>query len=204
MKILLPILLLSFSAELWAQSGELWLIGGGSVLLNKGIGSPSSDGTQDDIKLGDGYRAGFRFAFNSSGRIGHEIQYAFNRTKLADNVGAVLGDAGSAGMGIHQGGYNLLYYFPATQEVSKVRPFVTGGVHFSDFVLPRSAALHGRDVKVGFNLGAGVKVRISPLFALRFDVRQYETGEPNWSDVLVRQRGLLLQTEVSAGFGIYF
>jgi hypothetical protein len=107
-----------------------------------------------------------------------------------DNTGAILGDAGSAGTAIHQGGYNLLYYFPATKEGLKMRPFVTGGVHFNDFVLPGSAALQGSSVKAGFNGGAGVKVKISTLFALRFDVRQYETGKPNWG-VLANQHGLL-------------
>jgi hypothetical protein len=203
MKIILPLLLLSFSSELWAQSGELWFGGGASILSNRGIGSPSSDGKPSDVQLGDGFRIGFRFAFNSAGHLGHEIQYAYNRTNLMDNTGAILGDAGSAGTAIHQGGYNLLYYFPATKEGLKMRPFVTGGVHFSDFVLPGSAALQGSSVKAGFNGGAGVKVKISTLFALRFDVRQYETGKPKWG-VLTNQHGLLHQTEASASLGIYF
>jgi hypothetical protein len=81
---------------------------------------------------------------------------------------------------------------------------VTGGVHISDSVLPGSAALTRTSLKPGFNVGAGVKIRISTLFALRFDVRQYEMGKPNWGGVLVNQGGLLHQTEASAGFGIYF
>jgi hypothetical protein len=35
MKTFLPLLLLSFSGELWAQSGELWFNGGASILLNR-------------------------------------------------------------------------------------------------------------------------------------------------------------------------
>lgn len=204
MKTVLPLLLVVFSGALRAQSGELWLSGGASILLTRAIGSPAPDGNPSAVQLGDNYRAGFRFAFNSAGRIGHEIQYAYNRTNLTDNSGAILQPAGSAGMAIHQGGYNLLYYFPGTKEESKVRPFVTGGVHFSDFVLPASAAIQGSSVKVGFNGGAGVKVKISTLFALRFDVRQSETGKPNWGGVLLNQQGLLHQTEASVGFGFYF
>jgi hypothetical protein len=204
MKTCLPLLSLAFSGVLWAQSGELWFSGGASILANRNIGAPFSDGQPDDVRLGNGFRAGIRFALNSSGHLGHEIQYAYNRTDIRDVTGSVLGDPGSAGMAIHQGGYNLLYYFRPTNEEQKVRLFVTGGVQISDSVLPGSAALTRTSVKPGFNVGAGVKVRISTLFALRFDLRQYETGKPNWGGVLVNQRGLLSQTEASAGFGIYF
>jgi opacity protein-like surface antigen len=204
MKTFLPLLLLGFSGALWAQSGELWFSGGASILANRNIGSPFSDGQPDDVRLGDGFRAGIRFALNSSGHLGHEFQYAYNRTRVTDVTGVVLGDPGSAGMAIHQGGYNLLYYFRPTNEEQTVRPFVTGGVHISDSVLPGSAALTRTSIKPGFNVGVGVKVRISTLFALRFDVRQYETGKPNWGGVLVSQGGLLHQTEASAGVGIYF
>jgi hypothetical protein len=203
-KTILPLLLLSYSGELWAQSGEFWLSGGASILLNRDAGSPLSDGNTSDVQLGDGFRVGFRFTFNSAGHLGHEILYAYNRTNLTDNTGAILGDVGSAGTAIHQAGYNLLYYFPSAKEGLKVRPFVTGGFHLSDFVLPGSGSLQGNSVRPGFNGGVGVKVRISPLFAVRFDLREYVTGMPNWSDVLVRHGGILSQTEASAGFGVYF
>ena len=215
MKIILPFSLILFSAALRAQSGELWVNGGASILLNRTIGSQAFladrstgskalDGTASDVQLGDNYRVGIRFAFNSAGRIGHEIQYAFNRTNLHDHVGVILPQPDSAGMAVHQGGYNLLYYFPGTKEESKMRPFLTAGVHVNDFVLPASATLQGSSVKVGFNGGAGVKVKISTLFAMRVDIRQYETGKPNWGGVLLNQKGLLHQTEASVGFGFYF
>jgi hypothetical protein len=85
-----------------------------------------------------------------------------------------------------------------------MRPFVTAGVHFSDFVLPGVAAMQGSSVKAGFNYGAGLKLRISTLFSVRFDLREYETGKPNWNDLLYHQSGLLHQTEASAGFGFFF
>lgn len=72
MKTLLPLLLLAFSGALRAQSGELWLSGGASILANRNIGSPFSDGQSSDVRLGDGFRIGARFAFNSAGHIGHE------------------------------------------------------------------------------------------------------------------------------------
>src|ERR1035438_9151353 len=177
MKRFLPVLLILFGNALRAQSGELWFSGGVSILENQNIGSPYSDGQSGDVRLGDGFSAGIRLTFNSSGHIGHEIEYAYNRTSVTDVTGVVLGAPGSVGMAIHQGGYNLLYYFPAMNEERKVRPFVTGGVHISDSVLPGAATLSRTSVKPGFNFGGGVKVRISTLFAVRFDLRQYRSEE---------------------------
>lgn len=204
-KCMLAWLVLSTSA-LFAQSGELWFSGGASLLAPKNIGSPSPDGDQSDIRLGDGFRFGFRYDLNSAGHIGHEIQYAYNRTDLTDNTGAILGDAGSAGVAIHQAGYNVLYYLHETREALKVRPFLTAGVHFSDFVLPGSGGPQGSSVKFGGNFGGGVKVRLSPLFAFRADVREYMTGKPSWDQLAVTHSGigLLFQTELSAGFGVIF
>lgn len=205
MRHFLPTLLLLSANALQAQSRDLWLIAGASILLNKDLGSPAPDGAPDDARFGTGgYRFGFRLGFGASGHIGHEIQYAYSRTGFNDRTGAILGDPGSAGMGIHQGGYNLLYYFKDAGEDSKVRPFVTGGVHISDFPLPGSAAVQRSSVKFGFNYGAGVKVRVSTLFSVRFDLREYETGKPGWNGLMFNQSGLLHQTEASAGFGIFF
>jgi hypothetical protein len=204
MKILLTLLLIGFSGVLYAQTGELWFSGGASILSNHQLGSTAPDGNPADVLLFNGHRVGLRFGFNSDGHIGHEIQYAYNRTDLRDNTGLILPDEPRVGMAFHQAGYNFLYYFTAIKEGSKIRPFVTGGAHFSDFVLPGKATSQGSSVKAGFNYGVGVKVRISTLFAFRLDLRQYETGKPNWSDILFKQNGLLHQTEASAGLGIYF
>jgi hypothetical protein len=204
MKKCLPVLILVASSTLWAQSGTLWFSGGASILANGNIGSPFPDGQTSDVQLGNGFRLGFRFDFNSAGRIGHEIQYGYNRTNFVDNTGKILPDAGSAGTAIHQGGYNLLYYLRARKEESKVRPFATAGFHFSDFVLPGSGGPQGGSVRPGGNLGAGAKVRISPLFGFRVDVREYITGKPDWNGLLYKGGGPLYQTEISAGFGVYF
>jgi opacity protein-like surface antigen len=204
MKTFLPLLLLGLSGELWAQSGELWMSGGASILSKRDIGAASPDGTPDDVQLDHGFRIGCRYGYNSAGHIGHEIQYAYNRSAFNDNTGTILPDVGSAGMAIHQGGYNLLYYLDATNEGSKARPFATVGVHFSDFVLPSSAVSQGGSLKFGVNYGGGIKFQISPLFGVRIDIRGYDTGKPNWNGLLVKQSGILHQTEASVGFGIYF
>ena len=204
MKKVLPVLIILVGNVLRAQSSELWFSGGASILTDHQLGSTSPDGKPADVLLFNGHRVGIRFGFNSAGHIGHEIQYAYNRTDLRDNTGVILADQPRAGMAIHQGGYNFLYYFIATKEGSNIRPFVTAGAHFSDYVLPGKATSQGSSVKAGFNYGVGVKVRLSTLFGIRLDLRQYGTGKPNWSDLLVNQSGLLQQTEASAGLGIAF
>ena len=203
MKRYLPVLFVIFSGAVWAQSGELWFDAGESILSNRNLGSPLvPPGPPTDVQLDNGFRFGFRFGFNTGGRMGHEIQYAYSRTHFIDNTGAVLGAVGSAGMAIHEGGNNFLYY--ATPEGSKIRPFATAGVHFANFVPPGSSATSGGgSTKFGFNYGAGLKVRLTSKYGIRFDVREYEMGKPSFN-ILRNQSGLLRQTEVSAGVGILF
>jgi hypothetical protein len=203
MKKYVPILIVAASSALWGQSNEVWLNGGASLLASANIGSPTRGGDIRDVKLGSGFRVGVRFDYNSSGHIGHEFQYAYNRADFIDNTGKILPDVGSAGMAIHQFGYNILYYQNA-REGSKIRAFATGGFHISDFVLPTAASISGSSVRRGGNVGAGVKIKLSPLFGFRFDVREYITGKPNWNGVLSARGVPLSQTEISAGLGVNF
>ena len=194
MRKLLPVLLILCAGAAWGQSGELWFDAGASILSNNGIGSSSPAGTPNDIKLDNGFRFGFRFGINSSRFFGHEVQYAYSRTHLLSS-GV---DAG--GMGIHTGGYNFLGY--GMPEGSRIRLFGTAGVHFSNFVPPGSSALSGGGTtKFGINYGAGVKVKLTSLWAARFDIRRYETPKPF---DLFQQQGWLHQTEVSTGVGFLF
>ena len=194
MKTLLPLLLLAGCGTAWAQSADVWFSAGQSLLSNNGIGSASATGNKNDYSLDDGFRFGFRFGFNSSGRLGHEIQYAYSRTHL------IASGADTGGMAIHTGGYNLLGY--VTPEGSRFRPFGTAGVHFSNFVPPGSSATSGGgSTKFGLNYGGGVKVKLTTIWGLRFDVRRYETRKP--FDLFVKD-GWLHQTEASAGVGILF
>src|SRR5579864_6962198 len=202
----LPVLFVIFSGALWAQSGELWFDAGESILSNRNLGSPFSTisgGRPDDVQLDNGFRFGFRFGFNTGGHVGHEIQYAYSRTHFIDNTGAIFGAVSSPGMAIHEGGYNFLYY--ATPEGSRIRPFATGGLHFANFVPPGSSASYGGgSTKFGFNYGGGVKVKVGSKFGVRFDVREYQMGKPDFGGILQNRSGLLRQTEVSAGFGLLF
>ena len=189
----------------FGQSRELWLDAGASILSGTNrIGSPFSDGARSDVQLNNGYRLGFRFDWNTRGSFSHEFQYAYNRMDLTDNTGVILSGSPTAGMAIHQIGNNVLYCLPA-KEGAKLRPFVTAGVHFSDFVLPGSANPTGSSVKPGGNFGVGAKLRLSQLFGGRFDLREYVTGKPNWDSTLFRQGpSAMFQTEATAGIGVHF
>ncbi|MDX2154553.1 MAG: outer membrane beta-barrel protein [Bryobacteraceae bacterium] len=185
----LPLLALLFcSPAAFSQVAEIGVHGGVSRLSGKEIGQLN---TGEQLSLDDGWRLGFRLTLNNSRFFGHEFFYAYNRSQL------VYPDF-KQGMAIHQGGYNFLVY--ALPEGSPVRPFVTGGGHFSNFVPPgSSAAQGGGDTNFGFNYGGGIKVRVSPIFLIRFDVRQYQTGKPF---DLPGADGRLRQLEVSAGFSL--
>lgn len=175
-------------APMFPQSAEFAITGGASRLNNSGLGSLS--GTS--YRLTNGWRLGFRTTLNTWRFFGQEFGYGYNRTQLSS-------PAGDFGMAIHQGFYNLLAY--ATRDESKIRPFAAAGGHFNNYTPPgTSVTSGGGSTKIGFNYGGGVKIRITPIFAIRFDVRQYQNGKP--FSFLQDRKGLLGQLEVSAGFGI--
>jgi opacity protein-like surface antigen len=198
MRRLLVILLLASSSPAWAQFTEFWFSAGQHLLHNKDLGTALTfGGSKSDYQLTDGFRFALRAVFNSTGRTGHEVQYAYNRTQLRLNTATGPVDTG---MAIHQGGYNYLLY--GTGEGIRVRPFATGGIGFSNFVPPGASAARGQgSTKIHFSYGGGVKMRVTSIFAVRFDVRQYTSPKP--FDLPLKQ-GWLRQTEVSAGLGVYF
>ena len=200
MRILAVVLALAFSSAAFGQTGEFWFNFGESELANNGIGSPLAfGGSSSDYSLASDWRFSLRFDFNQGEHFGHEIQYAYNRTQLKDNIP---GEQSSTGMAFHQGGYNFLYYV-LTKSDSKVRPFATAGFQFDDFVPPgASGAYGGGSNKFGGNFGVGVKVHLHGIWAARFDAREYVTGKPSFG--LVGTSGPLWQTELSAGVGIGF
>jgi hypothetical protein len=174
--------------------GEAALSFGESVMKDNVLGiTPDLSGTQ--LTANNGFRVTGRFTLNTRRFIGHEFGYGYSRTKL----GAV-GLSGTESMPTHQGFYNFLLY--GTPEGSKIRPFVTGGGQFTTFVPPGASATYGTGTtKYGGNFGAGVKVKITSMFLIRLDVRDYVMGKPF---TLVNQSGALHQIEASAGLGLYF
>jgi hypothetical protein len=199
MKNLALLFLLTCSAPAaWAQYGEFWGSFGQNFLSNKGLGTLATiGGSKDDVRLSNGFRFGFRIAFNGDTLAGHEIQYAYNRTHLQIGTGTA---ATSQGMAVHMAGYNYLLY--ANHEGNRMRPFATGGVGFANYVPPGSSASQGGGSnKFGVNYGGGVKVRVAGPYAVRFDFRQYTTPKPF---SLPLAGGWIRFNEVSGGFGIVF
>ncbi|MGE5570897.1 MAG: outer membrane beta-barrel protein [Rhodospirillales bacterium] len=183
------------AATALAQVGEIAISGGASRMNKNSLGSFVDDtgGTTDVLATTD-FRLGVRLTFNTQSHFGHEIGYAYNHGNL--KIGPV-----EYGMPVHQGMYNFLVY--ALPEGSRLRPFATGGVHFSTFYPPGASVFEGNGVtKFGYNYGAGLKIRVSESWIARFDYRDYVTGKPDFG--LPNRNGMLHQIEISAGFGLAF
>jgi opacity protein-like surface antigen len=193
---LLTLLLAGSTVAAFGQVGEVSLSFGSSMLRNNNLGSLSDvSGGLIPFTQDTNFHMSLRMTLNSYRFFGHEFGYNYNHGTLKE-----LGQ-GIGGMSIHQGFYNFLAY--ATPEGSKVRPFAAGGVHFSSFFPPGASVTSGNGItKFGFNYGGGIKVRVSDMFLVRVDVRDYTTGKPDLG--LTNQKGLLHQLVVSAGLGFAF
>lgn len=177
------LLLLLAPAFVRAQGFEAAVSGGVSRIGNGDLGSGYS--------LDSGFRFGVRGTINPYNHLGFEFGYGYNRTHLEQ-----LGASGGQGMAIHQGTFDAVAY--ATTTDSRIRPFVVGGIHFSNFVPPGQTAQYGQGQnKFGVNYGGGVKVKVTGPWHVRFDVRQYNTGVPFG----LGRGGRFIQNEISAGVG---
>jgi opacity protein-like surface antigen len=189
------LILLLFAAACSGQVFEAGGFGGSVRYSSRNIGSIGSSvpGEPDvPVTLGDSWLFGLRMTLNSWEHFGQEFTYTYNRTKVRINDSEAATDQGTA---IHNYGYSLLAY--ATPEGSRIRPFATGGGNFSNFIVPGgSVTSGGGDTKFGFHYGGGVKARISSMFLIRFDFKQYVTGKP-WD--IPGADGLLRRNEFSAG-----
>jgi hypothetical protein len=186
---------LGTSTAAFAQLGEIWLSFGRANTRDNSLGAfPLETGGTTDLEQKTSFRFSPRFTINNESHFGHEFGYAYNRGKVE------AGGADFFNMSIHQGMYNFLLY--ATQEGSVVRPFATGGVHFSSFYPPGASVFGGNGItKFGFNYGGGVKVRAGDKYAVRLDIRDYWQGKPDFG---LAAEGMLKMLEISAGFGIVF
>jgi hypothetical protein len=181
----------------WGQAAEGSLSFGRSIFTDKSIGDLGVSGSvRETLKVGDGFRLTARFTVNNWRFFGHEFGYGYNRSSLD------FGSQGKTGMNVHQGFYNFLVY--ALPEGSSVRPFAAGGGGFTTFYPPGTSVFSGNGfTKVNYNYGGGVKFRLSPIYGLRFDVRDYVSGKP-FGDFFPNVQGMLHNVEASAGFAILF
>jgi hypothetical protein len=178
-----------------AQVGELSVTFGESLFKSNKLGSADITNLASQYTVGDGFRIGARFTLNTKKFIGHEFGYAYSRSKL-DLSNTSQEDS----MPTHQGFYDFLLYL--TPEGTPVRPFAAGGGQFTTFVPPGASVTQGSGVtKYGLNYGGGVKVKVTSIYTLRFDVRDYIMKKPF---DLIGRSGALHQIEASVGVGIYF
>jgi opacity protein-like surface antigen len=186
----------------FAQMAEFGISGGQSRFPDKLIGvlpGAGNSGEDLNIKQDNGFRLAFHITLNTARFWGHEFGYAYNRSQFIIDS-AQSGQLLKQGMAVHQGFYDFLLY--ATPEGTKIRPFVAGGGQFSNFTPPGTSATQGGgSTKFGFNYGAGIKVRVSSMFLVRLDYREYRCGRPNYfgSGVQINQSGLIRQQAISAG-----
>jgi opacity protein-like surface antigen len=191
-------LALASASSAFGQVAEFSVGGGVTRMNNNDIGTLSTGGGRsDDVQLTDGWRINFRLTLNNWRFMGHEFGYAYNRTQFRLNTeGQLQQEVGTA---IHQGFYNFLVY--ATPEGTRVRPFVTGGVHFNNTGFPGYSAVQGYgSTKYGYNYGGGLKVKLTDKFLIRFDVRDYSTGKPFDFPL---QSGRIRLLEVSSSLAFY-
>lgn len=184
------------SAVALAQTAEVSL-SLGAARISSGLLGDLGNGA--NLKADANFRIGARFTFNQGSRFGHEIGYAYNHAKLTETLGNGQNtDLGS--LPVHQGMYNFLVY--AFKPGTLVRPFATGGVHFSSYYPPGSSVFAGNGTtKFGFNYGAGVKIKLGSLLLGRVDFREYMNGKPNFG---TNPSGLMRMYEISAGVGVGF
>jgi len=200
MKLSFAIVALAFSGAVFAQSGEFWFSAGESIIEHNGIGSLDPvNGTPNDFQLGNGFRFGFRFDLDTREHLGYEMSYFYSRSSLIEpgNV--------STGFGMHTVSGDVLWHF--IKRDSRVRPFVMGGLGFTNFVQPgESAAQGGGQNEFQVNYGGGVKFKVGSKWGkdwgIRADVRQFQYfGKPFG---LFLANGKLQQTEATVGFGLLF
>jgi opacity protein-like surface antigen len=179
-----------------AQTAEVSVSLGAARFSNGLLGDLSES---SKLKADANFRIGVRFTFNQGSRFGHEIGYAYNHAKLTET----LSDGSNTDLGglpVHQGMYNFLVY--AFKPGTLIRPFATGGVHFSSYYPPGASVFSGNGTtKFGFNYGAGVKVKLGSLLLGRVDFREYMNGKPDFG---THPSGLMRMYEISAGVGVAF
>jgi opacity protein-like surface antigen len=177
-----------------AALAQVFEVGGGAGANRISNGVLSSDSTTTPptvAQVNNGWRFGFRMTLNTYTHFGHEAGYSYVRANW-DYAGATYGTA------VHQGFYDFLGY--ATPEGSKVRPFVAGGVQFSNFIIPGySVSQGGGKMKFGLNYGGGVKVRVTDRWLMRMDFRQYASPKPDFGLGVNPPQGWIRLNEVSLG-----
>lgn len=183
-----------FAVTSRARAAEASVFLGAAHIGGKGLGAIEVGDLP--VALTDGFKTGGRITLGS-GLLAHEISYGFERHNLEIN-----GQKDSVST-IHQLFYDLVVHI--LPGASTVRPFVVGGVGAARFVPGDSELLQlaSGETKLGWNYGGGVKVKLAPMFGVRFDVRDHVTSKPNFLE-LPNVSGKLHNLEISGGVSLFF
>ncbi len=188
----------AFTGVACAQVAEIGAFGGMHRLRGNVLGKLPADTVLVNTSLDDGWLLGFRLTLNSGRFFGHEFGYAYNRTSMQFTSVDGSAEFDSAGTAAHEGFYNYLVY--AMPEGSSVRVFGAGGGHFHNYAWPGLSAVSGGGAtKFGFNFGGGIKVRVTPIWGIRFDVRDFWNKKPFG---LIDQSGWIRHLQFTAGFSL--
>ena len=183
------------SSLAFAQSAEISVSGG--VSRFNGDYATAGGGDNTPIRFTNGFRLVFRFTWNQGKFFSHEVGYGYARTHLHYQSNPV---QDIAPVSLHQGLYNFL--INATPEGSRVRPFATGGVQFTSFYPPGASVYGGSVTKFGVNYGAGLKVKLTSIWGIRADFRQYAMPRPDFG--FANRSGWMRQSEFTGGFMFMF
>jgi Outer membrane protein beta-barrel domain len=180
----------------FAQSAEISVNGG--VSRFSGDYATVGGGDNTVLRFTNGFRLVFRFTWNQGKLFSHEIGYQYAKTHLKTR-GAPEQDV--APISLHGGLYNFL--INATPEGSRVRPFATGGVQFTTFYPPGASTYYGGTVtKFGVNYGFGLKLKLTSIWGIRGDFRQYAMPRPDFG--FANKSGWMRQNEMTGGFMFMF
>ena len=179
----------------FAQSAEISVNGG--VSRFSGDYATVGGGDNTPIRFSNGFRLVFRFTWNQGKMFSHEVGYGYAKSHLKARTSP---EQDIAPISLHQGLYNFL--INATPEGSRVRPFATGGVQFTSFYPPGASVYGGSVTKFGINYGFGLKLKLTSVWGIRGDFRQYAMPRPDFG--FANKGGWMRQNEMTGGFMFMF
>lgn len=181
--VFIPVLTaLAFAPAALAQKWEVGGGVGGSFFTSETVTNPSGNA---NASMATGLSASFFVDNNSANRFGGEFRYDY------ENTGLTLGSNGSNvnfAADTHAVHYDFVMHFASSE--SRVRPFIAAGGGVKLFrglgkeeayqPLSNVALLtKTNQVEALVSVGGGVKVTLTPTWALRFEVHDYLTPFPN-------------------------
>jgi len=190
---LIPVLLLVLVRPAMAQTRvEVAFHGGASVFNDKAATISSALGDLPArIELLTGSSVGVTGTFFFRDHFGTEVAWLFQNNDLRVSARDPLpfGITGSATVDLRVQHVSFSGLVSATGREAGVRPFFSAGIGAVVYqptaegkgvvesvvgVRPRS------DTRFAFNVGAGVRVRVAGRFGLRWDIRDYISGIPDF------------------------